>query len=171
MFSFSLNNNTSIDRDKVYLTLLVSDFTAGLTIHPLNVEPGQYRHSLNFTGCQIRPWNSSPSASAYSVNNTTFSFLTYAAEVLHNQTSAWVFINTSWCSMSCFLMCHTAVSCSWLHAIFMLHCPVGQPLPLCCFVNAFYRTTFFIVLLTGNAFPVTPLNHLQPKMLLYASQA
>lgn len=88
MFSFSLNNNTSIDRDRVYLTLLVSDFTAGLTIHPLNVEPGQYRHSLNFTGCQIRSWNSSPSASAYSVDNTTFSFLTYAAEVLHNRTSS-----------------------------------------------------------------------------------
>lgn len=95
----------------------------------------------------------------------------FTTEPLHNQTSAWVFIKTSWCSMSCFLMCYTAVSCSWLHAIFMLHCPVGQPLPLCCFVNAFYRTTFFIVLLTGNAFPVTPLNHLQPKMLLYASQA
>ena len=93
MFSFPLNNNnTSIDRSRVHLTLLVSDFTAELNLHPLNVEPGQYSHFLNFTGCQIRPWNSSPSANAYSVDNTTFSFLTYAVEVLHNRTSAWVLL-------------------------------------------------------------------------------
>lgn len=161
-FAFPLNTSSaSIDRSSFLDCIWVRFLCRAWALHHVTWSLVSKACSLTW----IRCWNSSPSPSTYSVDNTAFSFLKHAGEVLHNWTLSLVLLYKSSLILNVLIL-DVLCSCLALLASCHLHfIPSKSASSTLLFCESLLNNQFLIVLLAGNLSPVMPQNHLCSKML------